>query len=140
MSKKLMVVFILALSATLSCNRNNTMLPTVSFSISVNINEPSFFDATVPMGWVYYNGPNVNLIIYRVDQDHFNIYDARSTYNPTSPCYVRVNSDNVTVSDQCSTSKWLLNDGSLISGPATYALLDYSYSFDPVTGVLLMYN
>jgi len=126
--------------ASVSCNRNNTMLPTVSFSITVNINEPSFFDATVPMGWVYYNGPNVNLIVYRVDQEHFNIYDARSTYNPTNPCYVRVNSDNVTVSDQCSASKWLLNDGSLISGPATYALLDYSYSFDPVTGVLHMYN
>lgn len=140
MKKQWILLFLAAWIVSASCNRNNTMLPTVSFSVSVNINEPAFFDATVPMGWVYYNGAYANLIVYRVDQDHFHIYDVRSTYNPTNPCNVRVNTDDVTVSDPCSTSKWLLNDGSLISGPATYALLEYNYSFDPVTGVLHMYN
>ena len=123
-----------------SCTDRNQMLNEVSFSINASIFEPAFFDLTVPTGWVYYNGNTVDLIIYRNDLDVFSVYDARSTHNPDNPCYVKVNSDNVTISDTCSGSKWLLSDGSLINGPANYNLLQYNADYNSVTGYLHLYN
>jgi hypothetical protein len=116
------------------------MLNEIAFSINVNIFEPAFFDLTVPTGWVYYDGNTVDLIIYRNDLDVFSVFDARSTHNPDNPCYVQVNSDNVTISDTCSGSKWLLSDGSLINGPANYNLLQYNADYNAVTGYLHLYN
>jgi hypothetical protein len=123
-----------------SCSDRSQMLNQISFSINVNVFEPAFFDLTVPTGWVYYNGNTVDLIIYRNDLDVFSAFDARSTHNPSNPCYVKVNADNVTISDTCSGSKWLLSDGSLINGPAQYNLLKYNADYNSVTGYLHLYN
>lgn len=123
-----------------SCTDRSQMLNQVAFSIMINVFEPSFFDLTVPTGWIYFNGNTVDLIIYRNDIDVFSVFDARSTHNPDDPCYVQVNSDNVTVSDTCSGSKWLLSDGSLIAGPAQFNLLQYDADFNSVTGNLHLHN
>lgn len=132
--------FTILLAPMPSCTDRSQMLNEISFSINVNIFEPAFFDLTVPSGWVYYNGNTVDLVIFRNDMNSFSVYDARSTHNPDSPCNVKVNTDNVTISDTCSGSKWLLSDGSLVNGPAQYNLLKYNADFNSVTGYLRLYN
>jgi hypothetical protein len=137
--KYLFAVLAIVLSTT-SCRDRNEYLQPAYFSFMVNVNEPSFFDLSVPTGWVYYNGNLVDLIIYRNDIETFHVYDARSTYNPTDPCNCEVASDNVTITDPCSGSKWLLSDGFLIEGPAQFNLLEYDYDFDYVTGNLYLFS
>jgi hypothetical protein len=121
-------------------DRRQSVLPLVSFSIFLNVNEPSLFDLSVPSGWVYYSGNTVDLIIYRNSTDEFTCLDARSTYNVEDDCMVRVMDDNVVIEDPCSGSQWLIMDGSVINGPASAPLVSYDYTFDSATGELHIFN
>jgi len=121
-------------------DRNQEQLPQQSFDIVININEPAFFDLGVPSGWVYYNGGSVKLIIYRKSTDEFLAYDARSTYNINDGCLVEVASDNIIITDPCSGSQWIITDGSVATGPATYPLLMYDTMFNSTTGQLTILN
>jgi hypothetical protein len=138
--KKLLTLS-LFMAVVLSCNRckDSQLLPIVNFSFTINVNEPAYFDLSVPAGYLYYDGGTVKLIVYRVNTTEFQIYDARSTYNPESPCLCSVE-DNAFIQDKCSTSKWLLTDGSLVTGPATQNLITYDYTFDSNSGQLHFYN
>lgn len=137
------IVFILLLMFTLGgcdrCNRSQ-LLPEVSFAFTININEPSYFDLSVATGYLYFDGGTVKLIIYRINQEEFNVYDARSTHNPDDPCICVVDDDHVFIKDPCGDSKWLLTDGTIVEGSASQNLLQYNYTFDSATGVLYFYN
>ncbi len=137
------IVFILLLMFTIvgcdRCNRSQ-LLPEVSFAFTININEPSYFDLSVATGYLYFDGGTVKLIIYRINQEEFNVYDARSTHNPDDPCICVVDDDHVFIKDPCGDSKWLLTDGTIVEGSASQNLLQYNYTFDSATGVLYFYN
>jgi hypothetical protein len=137
------IVFILLLMFTIGgcdrCNRSQ-LLPEVSFAFTININEPSYFDLSVATGYLYFDGGTVKLIIYRINQEEFNVYDARSTHNPDDPCICIVDDDHVFIKDPCGDSKWLLTDGTIVEGSASQNLLQYNYTFDSSTGVLYFYN
>ena len=137
------IVFILLLMFTIvgcdRCNRSQ-LLPEVSFTFTININEPSYFDLSVATGYLYFDGGTVKLIIYRINQEEFNVYDARSTHNPDDPCICVVDDDHVFIKDPCGDSKWLLTDGTIVEGSASQNLLQYNYTFDSATGVLYFYN
>jgi Rieske Fe-S protein len=49
-------------------------------------------------------------------------------------------SDNFTLKDTVSGSKWQLNNGAVISGPASLALKQYNTLYDNGTGVLNIRN
>ncbi len=137
------IVFICLLMFTIGgcdrCNRSQ-LLPEVSFAFTININEPSYFDLSVATGFLYFDGGTVKLIIYRINQEEFNVYDARSTYNPDDPCICVVDDNRVFIQDPCGDSKWLLTDGTIVEGSASQNLLQYNYTFDSATGVLYFYN
>lgn len=138
--KNLLLIFAV-LVISFSCkDKSQQYLPQQSFTVNVNVNEPAFFDLSVPSGWVYYNAGVVKLILYRKTQDEFMAYDARSTYNIDAGCIVQVNADNVIIKDPCSASEWLITDGTVINGPATLSLLDYNTSFNSTTGELQVMN
>jgi len=132
---------VLTLCGLTNCrDRRQSVLPLVSFSIFLNVNEPSLFDLSVPSGWVYYNGNTVDLIIHRNSTEEFTCLDARSTYSVEDDCMVRVMDDNVVIEDPCSGSQWLIMDGSVLNGPATAPLVSYDYTFDSDTGELHIFN
>jgi Rieske Fe-S protein len=131
----------LALVAVPGCrDRRENILPQSSFSIYININEPAFFDLTVPSGWIYYGGNTVDLIIYRNTMEEFTALDARSTHEIEEGCMVQVMEDNVIIEDPCSGSQWLLQDGSVINGPAAAPLIRYENTFNASSGVLHIFN
>ncbi|MCC6599227.1 MAG: hypothetical protein IT223_00970 [Crocinitomicaceae bacterium] len=141
MLKNLLYIALLITMSGVSCrDRTQEQLPQQSFDILININEPAFFDLSVPSGWVYYTGSNVRLIIYRKSTDEFMAYDARSTYNIQGGCYVEVASDNIIINDPCSGSQWIITDGSVSQGPATYPLISYDTTFNETTGQLTIMN
>jgi uncharacterized protein YuzB (UPF0349 family) len=133
------LIFMITIVGCDRCNRNQ-LLPTVSFAFTINVNEPAYFDLSVATGFLYYDGGTVKLIIYRINQEEFNVYDARSTYNPDEPCICVVDDNHVFIQDPCGDSKWLLTDGTIVSGSAAQNLLQYNYTFDSATGVLYFYN
>jgi uncharacterized protein YuzB (UPF0349 family) len=135
----LVLILMISIVGCDRCNRNQ-LLPEVSFAFTINVNEPAYFDLSVATGFLYFDGGTVKLILYRINQEEFNVYDARSTYNPDDPCICVVEDNHVFIEDPCGDSKWLLTDGTIVSGSAAQNLLQYNYTFDSATGVLYFYN
>lgn len=135
-----MMIAVVSMALPACRDRRENILPQTSFSIFINTNEPAFFDITVPTGWMYYSWNTVDLIIYRNSMTEFTALDARSTYNIQDGCMVSVMPDNVLIEDPCSGSRWLLQDGTVVSGPAAAPLLRYENSFDSTTGILHVFN
>lgn len=123
-----------------SCKKENQQVPLVAVDVTVNLNNPQFLDLTYVSGWEYLTGGSLGIIVYRSSQNEFVAFDRHSPYQPDEQCRVSVSDDNITIIDDpdCSTSSWLIIDGSLISGPAATGLQPYNTSFnDPY---LRIYN
>lgn len=125
--------------ACFSCRKNDQYIPYVEVDMYININNPAYFHLTSISGWDTINGGSKGLIAYRANQEEIIVYDRHCTYQPDeSDCdAAQVNSDNVTV-DCCDGSKYLLHDGSVIEGPASYPLHRYRTTFDG--SILHIYN
>lgn len=66
-------------------------------------------------------------------------YDRHCTYQPDNTCgAATVDSNNVNINCDCDGSRYLLNDGSVINGPATQPLHRYNYDWDGQ--ILSVYN
>ncbi|MFN0033278.1 MAG: hypothetical protein ACKVOR_14040 [Flavobacteriales bacterium] len=125
--------FIITLLVGTSCrDRGEDQVPYVPVNIAININQPDFFDLTVPTGWVYVTGGSRGIIVYRNSNEEFTALERHSTYNVSDECAVAVDDDGVLITDLCSSSKWLIHDGSLVQGPASLPLIQYETNFqDP---------
>lgn len=122
-----------------SCRKREQYIPYVEVDIYININNPSYFLLTSVSGWTYINGGSKGLIAYRKTQEEILVYDRHCTYNADNACgTAEVNADNVTVDCLCDGSQYLLHDGSILKGPASYPLFQYRTSFDGTT--LHIYN
>jgi hypothetical protein len=122
------------------CKSGDPLLQPFPVDVVANINEPAFFDLTAVSGWVYYNAGNAVLILYRKSLEEVVAYDNRSTYNIEAGCSVKVQPDNIIIKDDCSTSQWIITDGTVTSGPATRSLLEYQVDFNYATGDLRIFN
>lgn len=118
----------------ISCNKNNQYIPFVNVDLYINVNQPSYFHLTSITGWDTINGGSKGLIAYRASQNEIIVYDRHCTFEPNnSDCTAaEINIDNVTV-DCCDGSKYLLHDGSVLNGPASYPLHRYRTTFDGTT-------
>lgn len=134
------LLFVLVTAGCDRCKSGDALLQPYPIDVALNINEPAFFDLTAVSGWVYYNSGTAVLILYRKSIDEIAAYDNRSTYNPDGGCSVKVQSDNILIKDDCSTSQWIITDGSVTSGPASRPLLQYSVDFNSATGALRIFN
>ncbi|MGZ3884062.1 MAG: hypothetical protein ACXVPQ_04840 [Bacteroidia bacterium] len=137
-AKKIKIAFFLiAAAAAFSCKKKtqttpNNNIPYVAVNVTIYPNDPLYFKLQTPGGWVYYNNAGLNgIIIYRKTQTDFIALERTSTYLPDDPnARVKVQSDNFTLKDSISGSKWQMVDGSVINGPAVYGLKVYLNSFD----------
>jgi nitrite reductase/ring-hydroxylating ferredoxin subunit len=121
------------------CKKDDTGIPLVAVDVQLNVNNPSYFNISVPGGWVYINGGSKGIIVYRKSVDEFMAYDRHSPYQSENGCVVVVDSTtNVTVIDECSDSHFLLTDGSVFNGPAGLPLKQYQTSFSG--SILRIYN
>lgn len=127
------------ISCTKSRNGNNNGIPLVSVDIYVYANDPEFFKLNPIGGWEYISGGSKGIIVYRKSESEFAAYDRHCTYKPNNSCSkVSVDSSDIAAIDTCCTSRFLLTDGSVIEGPATYALKQYQTSYDG--SVLRIFN
>lgn len=127
-------LFLLTLLSLFSCrDRNMSRVPDVPVNIAININQPDFFNLSVPSGWVYITGGSRGIIVFRNSLTEFTAIERHSAFEPENNCAVIVNPDNVIISDPCSESQWLIMDGSIVKGPTSFPLKTYQLTFsDPM--------
>lgn len=101
-------------------------------------------------GWAYVtaNEPSRGIIIYRMSIDEFRAYERTPTHKPDSCCVYYENYAECTrlivdesaffALDTCSGTKYLLLDGSIVEGPASYPMIQYNTQYDGE--ILYVYN
>ena len=123
-----------------SCEQNNQNIPYVPVNFDINLNLPSYTSLNFPGEHLIVQGGSKGIIIYRYTMDEFVVLDRHSTFDVTLGCHVTVESDGITLSDEseCSDSKWIILDGSVMQGPATLPLHRYRTNWNPP--ILHVYN
>ena len=133
--KRLRLVTIIICTVLLSECRNRTdehTVPNTRVNIDIDLNLAQYNDLNFIGGWIYLNGGYNGIIVHRSTVDVIAAYDRQAPYMVEDGCRVRVDSNNVTCTDDCSGSEWLLYDGQIVKGPAVYPLRQYQTSFDGV--------
>lgn len=116
-------------------------LPYQTVNITIYPNDPLNFKIQSVGGWMYINGGINGIIVYRKTTSDFVALERTSTYLPNDAgAKVKVQSDNFTLKDTVSNSKWQIIDGAILSGPATQALRLYNTLYDSGTGALYIRN
>jgi len=129
MTRYLLCILVLLFTLTNCRDKNRDRVPDVPVNIAININQPDFFNLTVPQGWVYITGGSRGIIVYRKSESEFVALERHSPYQPEDNCAVTVDEDGVFVTDPCSDSKWLIMDGTISQGPTSFPLVTYSTSY-----------
>lgn len=120
-------------------------IPYQSVNITLYPNDPLYVGKLGHIGgWAYYNGGVNGIIIYRLTQNSsadFVAIERTSTYLPNnSGAAVKVQSDDFTLKDTVSGSKWQITNGGILSGPATTNLKLYTTTYDSGTDKLTIRN
>ena len=114
-----------------------TAIPYVYVNLELH---PNTLDYIGVGSYKYVNGGYRGIVIYRLLPDEFRVYERCCPFDPEKTgAQVSVDPSFFTATDPVCTSKFSLLDGSPISGPSPYSLLQYRYSFDG-DDRLLIYN
>lgn len=139
--KNFQTILLISFFVVSSCTKtnNNSGIPLVNVNINVYTNDPEFFNLNPIGGWEYVSGGSRGLIVYRKSDNEFMAFDRHCPYKPSDNCgKVIVDSTDIIAVDTCCGSQFLLTDGSVLEGPASYGLKQYQTSYDG--SVLQIYN
>jgi nitrite reductase/ring-hydroxylating ferredoxin subunit len=140
-NSKIILNIVVLLLLFSSCNRNRNFMPYVPVDLYINTSLPAYSNLNIIGGWVYATGGNNGIILYRQTYDKINAYERRCTYNVEEACGAGVvDSTGFTVNCDCDGTKYHIFDGSVIEGPATFALYQYNTTFNPDQNQLHVYN
>jgi len=134
----LLVVVVPIICLQSRCNEQEQYIPYVPVDFSVNVNLPAYINLSVPSGHVLVSGGSQGIVLYRYTLDQFVALDRHATADIPSNCQVEVAEDGLMLIDPCGDSEWLIIDGSVVSGSATYPLHQYGTQWDPP--ILRVYN
>ncbi|MFN3951508.1 MAG: hypothetical protein ACK4KT_03780 [Thermaurantimonas sp.] len=110
------------------------LVPNVPVDELIYLNLPSSAPLQAPGGWIYHPGGFRGLVIYRAffngNADDFRAFDRTCPNHVSQPCgRVFVNSDNVTLSCECDSARYILFDGTPASGNQSQPLRQYRIQF-----------
>lgn len=94
------------------------------------MNLPQYNNLNFIHGWAYINGGYNGLLAFRVSQDEIKVYDRQAPYKVSEKCRIIVDTGSTSCTDTCSGSQWLLMDGQVLKGPASYPLREYEADFE----------
>ncbi len=130
-STRALITAVFLLVAASSCRKNEeTQIPVPPVDFSVNINNPQYIALKSIGGWVYVTGGSKGIILYRSEESNINAFDRHSPFEVNRGCQVSVDSSDIAAIDTCSNSRFLLQTGNPISGPATQPLFSYQTNFN----------
>lgn len=121
-----------------SINPNDTPVPSVPVSITLNTDLPAYFYLKSPGTWIYFEGGNRGVVLVHDFDDQFYAFDRTCSYQPDLSCS-RVEIDSAryffkcgnVVADSfelCCSSRFQLN-GLVNNGPARFPLRAFRVTF-----------
>lgn len=135
-------LFLLLLLAVLlpQCKKEKQQneIPTVAVNIAINPNSTEYLRLNSVNGWEYLTGGYRGILVFRASENGFMAYERACPYDwdLTSTRIVVDSSGITTVCPSCK-SKFILTDGTPISGPSPYPMKQYQTSYNGVTLLIL---
>ncbi len=127
---QLIVCFIIIFSLGCKEEENNN-IPLVEVNFIVNINDPDYLALKNIGGAIEVSGGSRGIILYRLTTDIIKAYDRHCTFEPSNTCaLVSLDINNITASDLCCSSAFILTDGTVTTPPAITPLKQYNTLFD----------
>ena len=131
----MITIVILCLSG---CDKDDGgRLPLPPLDITIDPNSTMYSEINVVGGWMYLNesdgveSPSRGVIVYRLSTDQFMAFERTPPFKPDSCCNVAQTIctalvvDYPYVIDTCTDCKYIILDGSAISGPSSMPLSQY---------------
>ncbi len=136
-----MLLLILVITNSCKKDKQSENVPKVYVDLLLQLNLPSYTALNTINNWVYVNGGNRGIIVYRRTSQDFVALERNCTYDPEkSTATVEVQSNNITAIDSVCGSKFQITDGSVTQGPASRSLVQYHTDFDAGNNTLHIYN
>jgi len=125
-----------------SCKKDQeNRVPSVPVDIEIFLNNPSYIDLTVVGGWAYITGGSQGIIVYRSGPEEFIALDRHCSFETENNDRVFVEGSNIIVSDTLNCgSSFVLTDGSVTQGPATFPLTQYQTNYNGTVNKLRIFN
>ena len=122
--------FWLMLSGFFSCEYEQPGIPNVSVSISINLNDPQYYELQTTGSFVYITGGVNGIIVYRKSQNEFLCYERTCPHDPECG-KIYVDEDVFFAEDTvCCGSVFSLDiDGAVVSGESKFPLRMYSSTY-----------
>jgi hypothetical protein len=129
------LIIFLTGAVIVSCNKeSNDRLPLPPVDITINPNSTIYQELNITGGWMYLDEtdgaeyPSRGIIVYRLADDLFYAYERTPPFKPDSCCNdakticTALIVDYPYILDTCTVSKYLILDGSQVSGPSNISL------------------
>jgi len=142
-----LIALLSALLTFEACDDSNENPPLAYIDISINPNSTMYNEINTVGGWMYLDesdgvvAPSRGLIVYRASTDMFMAYDRTPPYRADSCCNalktyctrLLVGDEYPFVIDTCTNCRYLIIDGSPVSGPSNKYLYVYVTEYDGYT-------
>jgi hypothetical protein len=135
---RILIAIILFLLVVPGCRKENNQ-PVIPYAM-VNLQVyPNTLDYINVSGYKYVNGGYRGIIVFRISQSDFMVYERCCPYDPEKTgASVTVDPSIFTLTDSVCGSKFVITDGSPYKGPSPYSLMQYHWNYDG--DVLYIYN
>lgn len=132
--QKIRFTILLFSMLTAGCSKNKNPVPYVPVNITIYTTDPEFIDLNAVGNWIYITGGSKGIIVYRKSNSDFVALDRHGTIQSEKSCaVVDVDSNNITATEHCEQGKYLITDGSVVSGNTPFPLKQYQTTFDGTT-------
>ena len=124
-------LFLFILLISINCRKQQDIVPNITVDIYLNMADPNFININAIGGAINITGGSKGILVYRKSLTEFMAYDRNCTYQPSNSCArVQIDKSLIMAIDSCCGSKFLLTDGTVITGPAPIPLKTYRTTFD----------
>jgi len=134
---RVLIAIILILLVVPGCKKEKRpLIPYVYVNLQLYPNSLDF----IPVGgYKYVNGGYRGIVIYRILQDEFSVFERCCPYDPEKAgARIVVDPSGITCTDSVCMSQFILTDGTPYHGPSPYSLMQYRWNYDGET--LLIFN
>jgi nitrite reductase/ring-hydroxylating ferredoxin subunit len=125
------LVWIILISGNACKKDQYANIPSVYVNLNLDISSTFYIELSAVGGYVNVTGGYKGITIYRASIDQFVAFERCCPYDPDiTAAIVEVDPSGLALTDSVCGSKYLILDGSVVSGPATKPLKQYRTSFD----------
>ena len=125
---KFLVLFLIII---FSCGDSNDYIRNVYVDVEIDLSLPEFSPLNTVGNSIFIEGGNKGIIIYRLSNYEYNIYDRNCSYEPNLECsYIDSINSTIAMCGCCSSAFLLDQNGVAANSPAVLPLKQYNYSLN----------